>query len=84
MVLGQMPCSQLLEQSGLLSQGAMAVICESLQCVHWAKILVKGEQLTQALSKWGLRAKRNAPDWIVEHFTVNFSAYSDNLPTGGG
>ena len=79
-----MPSSQLLEQSGLLSQGVMAVVCESLQCVHWAKIWVKSKQLTQALSKRGLRAKGNALDWILKHFTVSFLAYSGNLPTGGG
>ena len=84
MVLGQMPSNQLLEKSGLPPQGVMAFVCESLQCMHWAKIWVKSEQLRQALSKRGFRAKENAPDWILEHFTVNFSTYSGNLPTGWG
>ena len=78
-----LPSSQLLGQSGLLSQGATAVIHGSSKFMHWATIRIKSKQLT-LLPSWRVsRVKGNTPDFILEHFIIYFSAYSGRPPFGG-
>ena len=77
-----LPSSQLLEQSGLLSQGMTAVVRISSQFMHQATIWVKSKQLRPQPSRRVSRVKRNTPGFILEHFIVH-SAYSGRPPSGG-
>ena len=68
-----------LEQSDLLSQGVTAVVHGSSQFVHWAAIWVMVE-VSYEQPRGLPKARGNTPDFLVEHFIVQFVAKKDKNP----